>query len=173
MNPAFSHSAEFASWCAPLDHFRCANHRCQGNVQIARPQQASEACGKSNALDECLHRTRIERSNDKKWFQNLQPSPKSMRVTDLSRRNSTLFRWLNYDAQHKDWVRGKILKTLLTKGKNLRAMKEDKKREIEAKWNQLISETNKPKKLNGQIKQATISAKVIRRRKGNPDLHIH
>ena len=51
-------------------------------------------------------------------------------------------------------------------------MKEDKKKEIEAKWNQLISETNKPKKLKMHIKQATISAKVIRRRKGNPDLHI-
>lgn len=51
-------------------------------------------------------------------------------------------------------------------------MKEDKRKEIEAKWNQLISETNKPKKLKMHIKQATISAKVIRRRKGNPDLHI-
>lgn len=51
-------------------------------------------------------------------------------------------------------------------------MKEDKRKEIEAKWNQLISETNKPEKLKMDIKQATISAKVIRRRKGNPDLHI-
>lgn len=51
-------------------------------------------------------------------------------------------------------------------------MKEDKRKEIEAKWNQLISETKKPKNLKVQIKQATINAKVIRRRKGNPDLHI-
>lgn len=51
-------------------------------------------------------------------------------------------------------------------------MKKDKRKEIEAKWNQLISESNKPKKHKGQIRQATISAKVIRRRKGNPDLHI-
>lgn len=157
----------------PSDHFRCANHRCQGNVQIAHPPQASEACCKSNALVACLHRTRIERNNDKKWFQNLQPGPWSRRVTDLSRRNSTPFRGFKYDTQHRDWVRGKIIKTLLTKGKNLGPMKADKKKEIEAKWNQLISETNKPKKLKGQIKQATISAKVIRRRKGNPDLHIH
>ena len=51
-------------------------------------------------------------------------------------------------------------------------MKEDKRKEIEAKWNQLIAETNKPEKRKMQIKQATISAKVIRRRKGSPDRHI-
>ena len=51
-------------------------------------------------------------------------------------------------------------------------MKENKKKEIEAKWNQLIAETFKSEKPRVETKSASSSAKVIRRRKGNPDLHI-
>ena len=51
-------------------------------------------------------------------------------------------------------------------------MKKDKKKEIEAKWNQLIAETVKSEKPKVETKTAASSAKVIRRRKGNPDLHI-
>ena len=51
-------------------------------------------------------------------------------------------------------------------------MKEDRKKEIEAKWNQLIAETVKPEKAKVPAKTASSTAKVIRRRKGNPDLHI-
>jgi len=51
-------------------------------------------------------------------------------------------------------------------------MKENRKKEIEAKWNQLIAETAKPEKTEVQAKTASSSAKVIRRRKGNPDRHI-
>jgi hypothetical protein len=51
-------------------------------------------------------------------------------------------------------------------------MKEDRKKEINLKWRQLLSEIDKPKKSKEQNKQATRSPKVIRRRKGNPDLHI-
>jgi hypothetical protein len=51
-------------------------------------------------------------------------------------------------------------------------MKEDRKKEIDLKWNQLIAEIEKPKKTEAQTKQSTRSSKVIRRRKGNPDLHI-
>ncbi|MEJ2154476.1 MAG: hypothetical protein P8X96_04020 [Desulfobacteraceae bacterium] len=51
-------------------------------------------------------------------------------------------------------------------------MKKDRKKEIEAKWNQLISETINPQKTEVQSKPAISNTKVIRRRKGNPDLHI-
>lgn len=55
-------------------------------------------------------------------------------------------------------------------------MKENRKKEIEAKWNQLIAETIKPqetpRKTEVQTKAVSSNAKVIRRRKGNPDLHI-
>jgi hypothetical protein len=51
-------------------------------------------------------------------------------------------------------------------------MKENRKKEIEAKLNQLIAETIKPQKTNIRTKSVSSNAKVIRRRKGNPDLHI-
>ncbi len=51
-------------------------------------------------------------------------------------------------------------------------MKEDRKKEIDLKWNQLIAEIEKPKKTEVETKQSTRASKVIRRRKGNPDLHI-
>ena len=51
-------------------------------------------------------------------------------------------------------------------------MKEDKKKEIELKWHQLLADYENPKKTKEQIKPTTRSSKVIRRRKGNPDLHI-
>jgi hypothetical protein len=51
-------------------------------------------------------------------------------------------------------------------------MKEDRKKEIDLKWRQLISKIDKPQKTEEQNKAATRSSKVIRRRKGNPDLHI-
>jgi len=51
-------------------------------------------------------------------------------------------------------------------------MKENRKKEIEAKLNQLIAQTIKPQKTNAQTKSVSCNAKVIRRRKGNPDLHI-
>lgn len=53
-------------------------------------------------------------------------------------------------------------------------MKEDRKKEIDLKWNQLISEIDKPKKtaVQTQTKKANRTPKVIRRRKGNPDIHI-
>ena len=51
-------------------------------------------------------------------------------------------------------------------------MKENRKKEIEAKWSQLIAETAKPEKTEVRAKVASTSSKVIRRRKGNPDLHI-
>jgi len=51
-------------------------------------------------------------------------------------------------------------------------MKEDRKKEIEAKLNQLIAETIKPQKTKVRAKSVSRNAKVIRRRKGNPDLHI-
>lgn len=51
-------------------------------------------------------------------------------------------------------------------------MKQDRKKEIEAKWNQLIADTIKPQKTEVQTKTVSSNARVIRRRKGNPDLHI-
>lgn len=53
-------------------------------------------------------------------------------------------------------------------------MKEDRKKEIDNKWNQLIAEIDKPKKaaVQTQTKKTSRTPKVIRRRKGNPDLHI-
>ena len=52
-------------------------------------------------------------------------------------------------------------------------MKEHRKRQIEAKWNQLIAETIKPQKTKDQTKTGSGNGKVIRRRKGNPDRHIN
>lgn len=51
-------------------------------------------------------------------------------------------------------------------------MKKEKKREIEAKLLKLIFESQKPKKSENTSFNTTCHAKVIRRRKGNPDLHI-
>jgi hypothetical protein len=52
-------------------------------------------------------------------------------------------------------------------------MREDRKKEIDLKWNQLIAEIEKPKKTKVESKPSTSSpSKVIRRRKGSPDLHI-
>jgi hypothetical protein len=54
-------------------------------------------------------------------------------------------------------------------------MKEDRKKEIDLKWNQLIAEIEKPKNtaVQTQTKKTTRTPKVIRRRKGNPDIHIN
>lgn len=51
-------------------------------------------------------------------------------------------------------------------------MKENKRNEIEAKWNQLIAKTEQPRSTKVDVKRTLSGAKVIRRRKGNPDLHI-
>lgn len=53
-------------------------------------------------------------------------------------------------------------------------MEEDRKKELELKWNQLIAEMEQPDQTKAQTKtkKSSRTAKVIRRRKGNPDLHI-
>jgi hypothetical protein len=51
-------------------------------------------------------------------------------------------------------------------------MKADRRKEIEAKLLKLISESEKNREPVPQTQNAASYAKVIRRRKGNPDLHI-
>jgi len=51
-------------------------------------------------------------------------------------------------------------------------MKEETRKEIEAKWHQLIAQSGKPEELKTTPKSALIGAKVIRRRKGQIDLSI-
>ncbi len=51
-------------------------------------------------------------------------------------------------------------------------MKEDRKRELEAKLFQLIAESNKPKKIKTRGLKTSSNIRVIRRRKGNPDQFI-
>ena len=51
-------------------------------------------------------------------------------------------------------------------------MKEDRKKEIEAKFLKLIAESEKPEKSKTPTLMTTSRAKVIRRRKGRPDQHI-
>jgi len=51
-------------------------------------------------------------------------------------------------------------------------MNEDRKKEIEAKLLQLIAETQKPEKSGSLANSISGNIKVIRRRKGNPDMHI-
>jgi len=51
-------------------------------------------------------------------------------------------------------------------------MEEEKKREIEAKLYQLIAQADQAKKERTPAKDTSSGVRVIRRRKGKPDLHI-
>jgi len=51
-------------------------------------------------------------------------------------------------------------------------MKEERRKEIEARLHKLIAEIDKPKKATTIMKSTFCNAKVIRRRKGKPDVHI-
>jgi hypothetical protein len=51
-------------------------------------------------------------------------------------------------------------------------MKEDQKKELEAKLIKLIFESERPKKSKASTSSDATPARVIRRRKGSPDLHI-
>lgn len=51
-------------------------------------------------------------------------------------------------------------------------MKEERRKEIEARLHKLIAEIDKPKNTKPLMKSTFSNAKVIRRRKGSPDVHI-
>lgn len=51
-------------------------------------------------------------------------------------------------------------------------MKEETRKEIEAKWHQLVAQVDEKEKSKSVPKTALIGAKVIRRRKGQMDLSI-
>lgn len=52
-------------------------------------------------------------------------------------------------------------------------MKEERRKEIEAKLHKLIAEIDKDKKTKPIMKSAFSNARVIRRRKGSPDVQIN
>ena len=51
-------------------------------------------------------------------------------------------------------------------------MKEEIRKEIEARWNQLMAEVDKAEKPKSSSKSLSFGVKVIRRRKGQMDLPI-
>ena len=51
-------------------------------------------------------------------------------------------------------------------------MKEETRKEIEAKWHQLVAQAGETKKTKTVPKTALLGVKVIRRRKGQMDLPI-
>jgi len=51
-------------------------------------------------------------------------------------------------------------------------MKEQTRKEIEAKWHQLVAQVDEAEEPKSVPKAALIGAKVIRRRKGHMDLSI-
>ncbi len=52
-------------------------------------------------------------------------------------------------------------------------MEEEKRKQIEAKLYQLFAETNQDKGAKPPVKHSSGGARLIRRRKGKPDLHIN
>ncbi len=51
-------------------------------------------------------------------------------------------------------------------------MEEEKRKQLEAKLNQLLAEYDQPKESEIPLREATPGIRLIRRRKGNPDKHI-
>lgn len=52
-------------------------------------------------------------------------------------------------------------------------MNEEKRKQIEAKLYQLFAETDQDKNFKTQAKRKSSGTRVIRRRKGQPDLHFN
>ena len=51
-------------------------------------------------------------------------------------------------------------------------MEEEKRKQLEAKLNQLFAQYDQPKESEPPLEKAAPGIRLIRRRKGNPDKHI-
>lgn len=51
-------------------------------------------------------------------------------------------------------------------------MEEEKRKQLEAKLNQLFAQYDQPKESEAPLERTASGIRLIRRRKGNPDKHI-